>query len=382
MVQGLDKALPFLHNVIPCGLTRPVPRALVGARPDASFCFVLISLREEHYFMRKVTYLASIFLLLSLVSASAQTPPPAAAPRKKRVAIFDFDYATVHSNVAALFGSDVDVGKGISDLLVTYLVKDGSYSVIERKALDKIMAEQNFSNSDRANPNSAAKIGKLLGVDAIIVGSITQFGNETKNTNLGGAGGGLGGFGLGGFGHKKSKAIVSLTARMVDVDTGEILAVAEGHGESARESTSLLGGGGNWHGFGGGAADFGSSDFQSTIIGEAVKAAVEKTSTEVIADKDKLVARTISVEGLVAAVDGAQIILNVGSKNGVKVGDQLNVERVSKEIKDPSTGKVIRRMSSSVGVVKVTDVDDISAVATAVTGTGFKVGDAVKTVTQ
>ena len=330
--------------------------------------------------MRKVTSLAALFLLFSVAAAYAQQAP--AAPRKKRVAIFDFDYATVHSNVAALFGQDVDVGKGISDLLVTYLVKDGSYSVIERKALDKIMAEQNFSNSDRANPNSAAKIGKLLGVDAIIVGSITQFGNETKNMNLGGAGGALGGFGLGGFGHKKSKAIVSLTARMVDVDTGEILAVAEGHGESARESTSLLGGGGNWHGFGGGNADFGSSDFQSTIIGEAVKSAVEKTSTEVIADKDKLVARTITVEGLIAAVDGGQIILNVGSKAGVKVGDQLNVERVSKEIKDPSTGKVIRRMATSVGVVKVTDVDDISSVATTVSGSGFKTGDAVKTVTQ
>ncbi len=330
--------------------------------------------------MRKVISLATFLLLVSMAAAYAQAP--AAAPRKKRVAIFDFDYATVHSNVAALFGQDIDVGKGISDLLVTYLVKDGSYSVIERKALDKIMAEQNFSNSDRANPNSAAKIGKLLGVDAIIVGSITQFGNETKNMNLGGAGGALGGFGLGGFGHKKSKAIVSLTARMVDVDTGEILAVAEGHGESQRESTSMLGGGGTWHGFGGGNADFGSSDFQSTIIGEAVKAAVEKTSADVIADKDKLVTRTITVEGLIAAVDGGQIILNVGGKSGVKVGDQLTVERVSKEIKDPSTGKVIRRMSSAVGVVKVTDVDDISAVAVPVSGTGFKTGDAVKTVTQ
>jgi curli biogenesis system outer membrane secretion channel CsgG len=329
--------------------------------------------------MRKVTSLAALFLLFSVAAAYAQQAP---APRKKRVAIFDFDYATVHSSVAALFGQDIDVGKGISDLLVTYLVKDGSYSVIERKALDKIMAEQNFSVSDRANPNSAAKIGKLLGVDAIVVGSITQFGNETKNMNLGGAGGALGGFGLGGFGHKKSKAIVSLTARLVDVDTGEILAVAEGHGESQRESTSLLGGGGNWHGFGNGNADFGSSDFQSTIIGEAVKAAVEKTSADVIADKDKLVTRTVTVEGLIAAVDGGQIILNVGTKAGVKVGDQLTVERVSKEIKDPSTGKVIRRMATAVGVVKVTDVDDISAVATAVSGTGFKIGDAVKTVTQ
>ena len=89
------------------------------------------------------------------------------------------------ADVSAIFGQDVDIGKGISDLMVTNLVKDGSYSVIERKALDKIMAEQNFSNSDRANPTSAAKLGKLLGVDAIIVGSITTFGNETKNIGPG-----------------------------------------------------------------------------------------------------------------------------------------------------------------------------------------------------
>ena len=94
------------------------------------------------------------------------------------------------ADVSAIFGRNVDVGKGVTDLLVSYLVKDGSYSVIERKALDKILAEQNFSNSDRADADSAAKIGKLLGVDAIIVGSITQFGNDTKNTGVGGVGAG------------------------------------------------------------------------------------------------------------------------------------------------------------------------------------------------
>src|SRR4051794_31033452 len=211
--------------------------------------------------------------LVTLMGVIAQAQAaPAAGGRKKRVAVFDFDYATVRTNSAALFGSDVDVGKGMADLLVKYLVKDGTYSVIERKAMDKIMAEQNFSNSDRANPSSAAKLGKLLGVDAIIVGSITQFGNDTKNTKVGGAGGGLGGFGLGGFSHKKSKAIVQIDARVVNIDTAEILVASEGKGESSRESTSLLGGGGNWHGFGAGGVDMGSSDFQNTIIGEAVKA--------------------------------------------------------------------------------------------------------------
>jgi len=175
-------------------------------------------------------------------NAAPSGAPPQPQGRKKRVAIFDFDYATVQSSTSAIFGTNVDVGKGISDLLVKYLVQDGTYSVIERKAVDKILAEQNFSNSDRANPASAAKLGKLLGVDAIIVGSITQFGNDTKNTNIGGAGGNWGGFGVGGIGRKKSKAIVALDARIVDIDTAEILGVAEGKGESQRDSTSLLGG--------------------------------------------------------------------------------------------------------------------------------------------
>ena len=140
----------------------------------------------------KNTFLAVVAVLCVFLSTGAGTkaqdqaaPPPAGTPttataapgatapqgRKKRVAIFDFDYATVQTASAAAFGTNVDVGKGITDLLVKYLVQDGTYSVIERQALDKILAEQNFSNSDRANPNSAAKIGKLLGVDAIIVGA-------------------------------------------------------------------------------------------------------------------------------------------------------------------------------------------------------------------
>ena len=199
----------------------------------------------------------------------------------------DFDYATVHSNASAIFGSNVDVGKGVTDLLVTYLVKDGTYSVIERKALDLIMKEQNFSNSDRADASSAAKIGKLLGVDAIIVGSVTQFGNDTKTTGLGGVGAGLGRVGLGGFNQKQSKAIVGLTARLINVDTGEILASAEGMGESKRTSTSLTGGGGGWSGFGAGGVNFGSSNFQGTIIGEAVKAAVENMSGAVVAERGR-----------------------------------------------------------------------------------------------
>jgi curli biogenesis system outer membrane secretion channel CsgG len=337
---------------------------------------------EEEIAMKR---LSAVFILAALClpfGVRAQSSAPATQGRKKRVAVFDFDYATVKTNSAAVFGSDVDIGKGISDLLVKNLVTDGTYSVIERKALDKILAEQNFSNSDRANPASAAKIGKILGLDAIIVGSITEFGNETKSTKIGGAGGGFGGFGIGGLGKKDSKANVQLDARLVDIDTAEILGVAEGKGQSKRSSTSLLGGGGNWHGFGAGGVDFGSSDFQNTIIGEAVKSAVDEMTAGVISSNAKLQVRVIKVEGIVAAVDGGQIVLNVGAKTGIKVGDHMSIERVTSTIKDPATGAVLRKMTTKLGELEVTDVDDVSAVCKPVSGTGFKIGDVARTVVQ
>jgi curli biogenesis system outer membrane secretion channel CsgG len=78
------------------------------------------------------------------------------------VALLDFDFGTVQQ----WWSGNWDIGKGISDMIVDELVNDGSFRVIERKRLDAILAEQNFSNSERADPDAAsvAKIGKALGV--------------------------------------------------------------------------------------------------------------------------------------------------------------------------------------------------------------------------
>jgi hypothetical protein len=187
---------------------------------------------------------------------------------------------------------------------------------------------------------------------------------------------------MGGIGHSKSNANVVISARLVNVDTGEILAVAEGKGTSSRSSTSLLGGGShNWSN-GSGNVDFGSSDFQSTIIGEATKQAVDQLSAGIVGDSSKVAVRTITVEGIVAAVDGGQVILNVGSSAGVKVGDQLQIVRVTKEIKDPTTGAVLRKLTTPIGVVQATDVDAGSAICNPVSGSGFQTGDLAKSVTQ
>lgn len=323
--------------------------------------------------------------LVALVSAacavsSAFAQQPAA---KKKVAVLDFQYATVMSSVQAIFGTQQDIGRGISDLLVDRFLKDGTYRVIERRDINKVLQEQNFSNSDRADATSAAKIGKVLGVDAIVIGDITQFGRDDHSTGAAGnAFSHWDKYGVGKVGVHKAKAVVAVTARLVDVNTAEILASETGKGESQRSGTNLLGGGGDWGSGGGGSFDMGSSNFAQTIIGEAVNGAVTELATKLGQDGNKMPTETVQINGLVADASGNSIVINVGSKAGVHVGDRLVVSRVSRVIKDPATGKPLRSVEEPVGQLQITSVDEGSAVGT-FTGAGQpKVGDAVKNAQQ
>jgi curli biogenesis system outer membrane secretion channel CsgG len=317
--------------------------------------------------------LVAVVLLLTAFAAAQQ------APRKKRVAVMDFEYGTVQSYVSQIYGSNQDVGKGITDLLVTKLVTDGKYSVIERKVLDKILAEQNFGNSDRADNATAAKIGKMLGVDAIIVGSITKFGRDDKSKSFGGIGVGPRAFGLGGVKRNEAKAVCGISARLVDTSTGEILAAVNGDGESKRSGTSLIGGGGGGGGAGVGGFDTHASNFGQTLLGEAVMQAVETVGAKLDDSADKMPTRKSEYSGLVADASGNTLIINVGRKSGVQVGDKVEIGRTGKQIKDPTTGKVLRTMSTKIGEGTVTEVDQDSATVE-FSGQGpVKVGDSVKT---
>ena len=315
-------------------------------------------------------------LALILTAAMVST---AFAQQKKRVAVMNFDYATVKSYTAAIFGTEQDIGKGIADLVVEKLVQSGQYSVIERKALDKIIAEQNFSNSDRADSNTAAKIARILGVDAIITGSITQFGRDDKKTSVGGGAANLaaGHFGLGKVRSDDAKAVVAISARMINTDTAEIIAAVKGLGESSRKGTSLFGaGGGNTRA--GGGVDMTSSNFAQTIIGEAVDKATTDLCAQLNEQATKLPARVYVINGMVADATGGTLVLNVGSRVGVKVGDRREVRRKIRDVKDPSTGKVLRSIEDRLGEVVITDVDEASSVGTYSGSTPAKAGDVVK----
>jgi hypothetical protein len=216
-------------------------------------------------------------------------------------------------------------------------------------------------------------------VDAIITGSITQFGRDDKSTNVGG--GAVGGitrrFGIGGVGRKQAKAVVAITARVINTDTAEILSVATGNGESKRSGTTLIGAGGSSGTAAGGVVDMRSSNFASTILGEAVGQAVDSVASQLQAKSGSLSARVVKIDGLVADATGGELVLNVGSKAGVKVGDRLMVVRTGREIRDPASGKVIRRVEESLGEVVITEVDEESAVGKYQGTAPAKVGDRV-----
>jgi curli biogenesis system outer membrane secretion channel CsgG len=313
--------------------------------------FVLMEIRMQ-------LKLGALALVLALAAgAQAQT--------KRRVAVMNFDYATVTTSVQQLFGTNQDIGKGIADLLVDRLVNGGAYSVIERKELDKVLAEQNFSNSDRADPMSAAKIARVLGVNVIVIGSITQFGRDDKKTDVGGGAlsGVTGRFGVGGVRKSESTAVVQITARMIDTSTAEILASCTAKGASSRSGGSLLGAGGGGAGAGGAGMDMKSSNFAATIIGEATTKAVADLGSQLDSRASQLPVQTVSISGMVAdASPDGTLVVNIGSRNGLKVGDTLQVKHPGREIRDPASGKVLRRTEESLGTITITEVDENSAV--------------------
>jgi curli biogenesis system outer membrane secretion channel CsgG len=219
----------------------------------------------------------------ALVAVAAS--PAAAQSQRPTIAVLSFEYGTLQH----WWSGNQDIGEGISDLIVDELVNDGSFRVIERKRLDAILAEQNFSNSERADPSAktVAQLGKALGVKYIVVGSITKFGTEQSNKSFGGGGFGSA-FGVGSVGTSKGKANVAITARIIDTSTGEIMASAKGDGTSKRSGFLVGGAGGGGGGAGGGHIGFGASDFKDTILGEATEAAVKMTSEKLVAAKSRL----------------------------------------------------------------------------------------------
>lgn len=189
---------------------------------------------------------------------------------RPQIAVLDFEFGAVEN-----WWGNYDIGKGVSDQLVDALVEDGTFRVIERKKLATILGEQDFAASGRADPSAQtmAKIGKVLGIKYILVGSITKFSTEKKNQGLRVKGIGLGA--------GKAKSECRLTGRIIDMTTGEIMVSAKGVGESSK-------GGGFSFSKGGTGVGQNSEEWRQSGLGDAQELATTDLIKQLVAKADRL----------------------------------------------------------------------------------------------
>ena len=296
----------------------------------------------------------------------------AARTGRTRIAVLDFDY----SSVRPWWSGKWDIGKGVSSLVQGELVRAGVYSVIERTALDQILNEQKLSQSSLFDATTAANLGKLLGVDILVMGNITQFGIENKKQGFGAA---IPFVSLAtGIQSKKSIANVTFDMRMVSVDTGEILNVTTITGKSKRRGLLIdFSKSGN-----AGSIDFSSSNFQDSVLGEASIAAAQKATELIDNEYEKLTRATLDSTsqdiGVVAYVGAQGVIINAGSNAGLKVGNRLSIERLTDVVKDPISGKIIKALTSPIGEYEVKEIEPSSSTGYMVSGGSPQVGDLVR----
>jgi hypothetical protein len=69
-------------------------------------------------------------------------------------------------------GASNDLGEIILDKMITVLWTQERFKVMERAALNQVLAEQSLGQSGALDANTAAEIGKGIGVDAIVIGSV------------------------------------------------------------------------------------------------------------------------------------------------------------------------------------------------------------------
>lgn len=272
-----------------------------------------------------------------------------AAQAAARIAVMDFDNKTPYRGWR--------LGQGASDMLATALVKKTKFAVIERDKLARIVKEQNLNNNpSRFDPGTAAEIGRLLGAEYIVTGSVTEYGRSSA---------GASGKGVK-LGKKGYNAAVDI--RIIDVNTGEIVFAEEGSDTRSSISVKAFG------------FSVGES-FDEKKATEAMRGAIKKVASKIA--KAKFEPRYVAKKKpagptLVADVDGNILMLNKGSNAGFEVGQEITISRQYKIIKDPDTGKVIKIKYKKIGIIKLIEVASSYAEGKVVSGSGFAVKDVVR----
>jgi curli biogenesis system outer membrane secretion channel CsgG len=283
-------------------------------------------------------YLIPIMAATGLIAACATTAPmqqqqaaPAPAQQqvitqqqtvavsvktlKRKVAIGRFTNETMYGRTLQVDPNLDPLGKQASDMLATKLVQSQQFLVFERPDLNKIEAEQTH-----------LKNSNLVGVDALILGSVTEFGRSTTGTS--------------GFlsATKVQTAHAKVELRLVDTRTGYVFFTASGTGEASTESGEVAG-------FGSRAA------YDGSLNDRAIGAAISDVQSALMSKLRERPWRTDILK-----VDGATVYISGGERQGLKVGDTLQILKAGNTVRSEQTGFDIALPPTPVASIRVTSL--------------------------
>lgn len=211
----------------------------------------------------------------------------------------------------------VSLGLSLADMAITYLHQTGKFNVVERTRLDKVLREQEFQLSDLV-AGQAAEVGRLLGADAVVFGTVTGTSYEEIQK----------------VSFNILQTEVQADIRCVDATTGKIIYSEQSVGRV--EKKLIIDSRGN--------IVSGNRDPKSEYA-EACRKALSQAIAK-IAEKFPLL-------GYVAAVQGDQVITDVGAVRGVKPGAQFIVFRKGEAILHPATGQKLGWSKEIIALIQI-----------------------------
>jgi curli biogenesis system outer membrane secretion channel CsgG len=238
----------------------------------------------------------------AVAQKQAQQAVAAATPArpllKRKIAIGRISNETSYGKSLLRDNAGDPVGKQVSDMLSKALTESGAYVVLERTDIAKIQEEHNLTGAKQ----------KLVGVDALIMGSLTEFGRKTVGQT--------------GFvsASKKQVAFAKIDVRLVDVSTGQSFFAASGAGESSTETASTFG--------------FGSqAGYDGTLNDSSIRQAISEVVNRLTNELNSRPWQT-SIIG----ADQGRYFISGGKTQGLRPGMVFSVQTVGQKVKSPQTG--------------------------------------------
>ena len=168
--------------------------------------------------------IAAIFIIFFLTAASVKA---AAIPEGAKVAVMDFG---THPHAVTIDINILNAGQAAHEYILQRLFESHKMDIMDKDLFAAQLAEQKLNTTGLIYHDTAQKIGKILGVDYIIYGNVNDVTLSEIGTQVG----------IGGVTICTVKS--HIIARIMNVETGEIVSAAKGEGKSKSSFVKVSGG--------------------------------------------------------------------------------------------------------------------------------------------